>query len=241
MKKKILIFIISYNASHRLIRVFKRINFKKFKNYNVKILISDDRSNDDTIKYIKKIFSKNKRKVYYKINKKNLHYGGNIKSCLNYAQKRNFDYAVMIHGDDQYDPKYIPLMLKKIIKFKSISICGSKMRYKKKALNAKMPFYKFLGNIVLTKFFNFIYNTNFSDCHTGLWLYDLKKIKKTINLNKITNDYNFDNQLRIEIVKKNHHIYEVPIVAKYSDEKSSIHVFYAIKFFIEVVYKKIFS
>ena len=75
------------------------------------------------------------------------------------------------------------------------------MRYKK-ALIAKMPIYKFLGNIVLTKIFNLLYGTNFSDCHTGLWLYDINKIKKYIDFNKISNGYNFDNQLRIEIIKK---------------------------------------
>lgn len=239
MKKKLLIFIISYNASYRLINVFKKIDLKKLKNFDPHILISDDRSSDDTPELIKEIYLQNKKKVSCKFNKRNLHYGGNIKSCINYATNNKFEYAVMIHGDDQYNPKYIPSMLKKIVKYKSLCVCGSKMRYKKKALKAKMPFYKFLGNIVLTKIFNFIYNTNFSDCHTGLWLYDIKKLKKIINIKEITDGYNFDNQLRIEIVKKRNIIKEVPIIAKYSDEKSSIHIFYAIKFFFEVFYKKI--
>ena len=241
MKKKLLIFIITYNASHRLKRVFKRINFKKINRYDFKILISDDKSNDDTIRYIKYLYSKNKNKIVYKINPKNLHYGGNIKSCINFAINNKFDYAVMIHGDDQYDPKYIPSMLKKIKKDRVMCICGSKMRYKKKALIAKMPIYKFLGNIVLTKIFNLLYGTNFSDCHTGLWLYDINKIKKYIDFKKISNGYNFDNQLRIEIIKKQNLIKEVPIIARYSDEKSSVHIFYAIKFFIEIFYKRLFN
>ena len=239
MKKKLLIFIITYNASFRLINVFKKIDFKKLKNYNVKILISDDKSIDDTFDIAKKLAKKNKN-IFYKINKKNLHYGGNIKSCIKFAEKNNFDYAAMIHGDDQYNPKYLPGMLKKIEKYKSICVCGSKMNFKLKALKAKMPFYKFVGNIVLTNFFNFLYKTNFSDCHTGLWLYDVNKIKNQINLKNLTNGYNFDNQMRIEMVKKKTNISEVPIIAKYGDEKSSIHLFYAVKFIFETFYKRFF-
>ena len=146
----------------------------------------------------------------------------------------------MIHGDDQYNPKYLSEMLRIIEKKKSICVCGSKMNFKIKALKAKMPFYKFIGNIILTNFFNFLYNTNFSDCHTGLWLYDVNRIKKEINLKKLTNGYNFDNQIRIEIVKKKAEISEVPIIAKYGDENSSIHLFYAIKFLFETFYRRFF-
>jgi len=241
MKKKLLIFIITYNASHRLKRVYSKINLKKFKRYSVKIFISDDKSSDDTVDIIKKIYKKNKHKVSFKINKKNLHYGGNIKSCIDFAVKNKFDYAAMIHGDDQYNPKYLPSMLNKIEKQNSICVCGSKMNNKKKALEAKMPIYKFIGNIVLTNFFNIIFNTKFSDCHTGLWLYNVKKLNKKININSITNGYNFDNQMRIELVKNKLIIEEVPIVAKYGDERSSIHLFYAVHFFLETIYKKFFT
>ena len=58
MKKKLLIFIITYNASFRLTNVLKKIDLKKFKKYDVKILISDDKSSDDTINIIKEISKK---------------------------------------------------------------------------------------------------------------------------------------------------------------------------------------
>ena len=50
-KKKILIFIISYKASFRILDVYKRIPFKDLKKYNIKVLLSDDNSKDDTMKY----------------------------------------------------------------------------------------------------------------------------------------------------------------------------------------------
>jgi GT2 family glycosyltransferase len=109
-KKKILIFIISYKASFRVLQVYQKIPFKHLKNFFVKVLISDDFSNDDTINYIKRIDNDNN--VYTNENKNNLGYGAHIKKCLNFAIKNKFDYAIMIHGDGQYSPKYIPAMLK---------------------------------------------------------------------------------------------------------------------------------
>ena len=44
MKDKILIFIITYKASFRVLDVIKKIPFKYLKNKNYKILISDDDS-----------------------------------------------------------------------------------------------------------------------------------------------------------------------------------------------------
>tara|TARA_Y100000591_G_C21827447_1_gene697519 strand:- start:218 stop:937 length:720 start_codon:yes stop_codon:yes gene_type:complete len=237
MKKKILIFIITYKASYRLKKIFNLIEFKKLKNYKIKILISDDNSKDDTIEIAKEIYKKNKSLVILKNNKKRLNYGGNIKSCLNYALKNNFDYAVMVHGDGQYHPKYILPIIKKLEQNNSAAVCGSRMINKKNALKGNMPFYKFIGNIFLTKLFNIIYSTNYTDCHTGYWIYNLQYLNKSI-LFSLTNTFNFDNQMRINLTKNKLKIKEIPIKTIYGSERSSVHLIYALKFFFETILKK---
>ena len=239
MKKKILIFIITYHASFRLKKVFDLIQFKKLKNYRVKILISEDNSKDDTLEVAKKIYKKNRSLVFLKNNKKRLNYGGNIKSCLNYAIKNNFDYAIMVHGDGQYHPKYILPIVKKLEHSDSAAVCGSRMVNKKNAIKGNMPFYKFIGNIILTKIFNITYSTNFTDCHTGYWIYNFKYIKKNA-LNNLTNTFNFDNQMRINLLKNNLEIKEIPIKTIYGSERSSVHLEYALKFFFETIIKKFY-
>ena len=102
-----------------------------------------------------------------------------------------------------------------------------------------MPFYKFIGNIFLTKLFNIVYSTKFTDCHTGYWIYNFKYIKKNV-LNNLTNTFNFDNQMRINLVKNNLEIKEIPIKTIYGSERSSIHLKYAIKFFFETITKKFY-
>ena len=132
MKKKILIFILTYQSSYRLLNIMTKIKKLNLSKDSYKILISDDCSTDDTVKYIKKI--KPSKNIKIIINKKNLHYGGNIKQCLNYAIKKKFDYAIMIHGDDQYDAKYIPIISKKLKQRGVDMVTGSRMLEKRNAL-----------------------------------------------------------------------------------------------------------
>jgi glycosyltransferase involved in cell wall biosynthesis len=231
MNKKLLIFIVTYNSSFRLKLILKKI--QKIKNINYKILISDDCSNDDTSKYIP---NQNKN-IYININKRNLGYGGNIKKCINFAIKKKFDYAVMIHGDNQYDASYISKLYKIIGKNNVDAVTGSRMKNFKSALNGKMPFYKFIGNYILTRIFNLYFNTQFTDAHTGLWMYNLQSLND-VKFNNLDSKFNFDNQLRIQFVKLNKKIIEIPIKTYYRNEKSSFHFIYSIKYLIDIFFNK---
>ena len=55
MKKKILIFIVTYQSSFRVSNIIKKIKKLNLKKDLYKILISDDCSTDDTVNYIKKV------------------------------------------------------------------------------------------------------------------------------------------------------------------------------------------
>ena len=239
MKKKILVFIITYNASFRILTVLNKIKKLNKRRDHFKILISDDCSTDDTCNYIKKINSASKIKII--LNKENLGYGANIKRCLRYALKENFDYALMIHGDDQYDAKYIPIMVKKLKEPSIKAITGSRMIKKSVAIKGGMPIYKFIGNVVLTKIFNILCKTNFTDCHTGLWGYNLK-IFRSINLNNMDDGFNFDNTTRISAVNHRLKVSEISIKTFYRTEESRWHIIYAfnfLKYLVINVFKKI--
>lgn len=235
MKKKIFIFIITYRAQFRVIKVFKKIPFKYLKKFTYTILISDDLSDDNTKDYILKIRNKFKN-VVINFNKKNIGYGAHIKKCLRVAIKGKYDYAIMIHGDNQYDPKYIKDLLQNSINNKNImAVVGSRMTNIQSAVKGKMPIYKLIGNVFLTKFFNLFMRTKFTDAHSGLWLYNLRAFKY-FDLSSITDSFNFDNQVRLSMVSKKMKIIEIPIKTFYGTENSYFHINYCFKFIIEVLF-----
>ena len=155
----------------------------------------------------------------------------------NFAIKKRFDYAVMIHGDNQYDAGYIPKLYKILNKNKVDAVTGSRMKNFKSALNGKMPLYKFIGNYILTKIFNLYFSTSFTDAQTGLWMYNLQSLKE-IKFNSLDSKFNFDNQLRIQFIKSNKKIIEMPIKTYYRNEKSSFHFIYSIKYLIDIFFNK---
>jgi cellulose synthase/poly-beta-1,6-N-acetylglucosamine synthase-like glycosyltransferase len=239
MKFKILIFIITYKASFRVLDLIKKIPFKYLRKHSYTIYASDDASKDNTILYLKQLKRKYKKKLVINENYINLGYGGNIKKCIRYAYKNKYDYAVMLHGDNQYNPRYIEKMVKLLIKNSSnVVISGSRMFNKSDALKGNMPIYKFLGNIFLTKLFNLFYNTNFTDCHTGYWAYNLKKINKSL-FKKSDDNFCFDIDMRLLLAKDRLSIKEIPIKTFYGSERSSTHFIYALRFFLKIIKFKI--
>ena len=173
MKKKLLIFVVTYKASFRIFNLIKKIPFKKLSKFDYQIYISDDNSDDNiSLKYIKLTKYKFGSKVKLNFNKNNIGYGANIKKCIKYALKNKYDYAAMLHGDNQYDPKYLSNMINLMTgKDKYDAIVGSRLMNKKSALKGNMPLYKYLGNIFLSTYFNFFFNLKFTDCHTGYCMY----------------------------------------------------------------------
>lgn len=238
MCKKFLVFVVHYNSFNFLKKIVNEINLLNTKNFDV--LISDDCSNIDVNK-LKKIIKKSKKKIIFNRNKNNFGYGKNIKFCLNYAIKKNYDFALMLHGDNQYKTKYITTFYNKIKnnKNKFDIICGSRMMNKKSALNGKMPIYKFVGNLILTSFFNYVFKSNITDAHSGLWLYNLSSLKK-VTFEKLDNGYLFDHELRIEFIKNGLDINnEISIETQYSTEKSNFHILYAFNFLMKILKFKI--
>ena len=117
--KKIAVFVVAYNAADTLVQVLERIP-NKILGIIEEIFVIDDHSTDDTYlvgaKY-KKLKGMDKLNVYR--NKKNLGYGGNQKAGYDYVIKKGYDYVALLHGDGQYPPEALPILLKPIIEGKS--------------------------------------------------------------------------------------------------------------------------
>ena len=76
--------------------------------YVDEVLVVDDGSTDDTVEVAT---AAGAAVVSHVVNKG---YGAAIRTCFNYAKENNFDVMVILDGDGQHDPAYIPDFIKKI-------------------------------------------------------------------------------------------------------------------------------
>lgn len=220
------IFIIAYQAAQTLITAYKRVPVA-LKRRAKEIYCFDDCSDDNTyyagLGY--KVANNVKNFTLYK-NPKNLGYGGNQKKGYRYAIKKGYDVVVMLHGDAQYAPEKIPSLLEPFYGKNSEKIglvMGSRMMGN--PLKGGMPLYKFIGNKLLTFLENLILGTNFSEFHSGYRAFNLHALK-SIPFDKCSNDFHFDSEVIIMLLRAGYKIIEVPIPTYYGKgSKSYVNVF----------------
>ena len=212
----------AYQAVNTLDKVLDLIP-SEVKRMVEEIYILDDASDDNTYyaavgyKALKKL---KKLKVYR--NPKNLGLGGNQKHAFNYAIKKGFDVLALLHGDNQYDPRYLSSLLKPLIEDKADFVFGSRMI--SHPLKGGMPLYKFLGNRFLTFVENILLDMNLSEYHSGYRLFNVHSLKK-VPFNRNSDDFVFDTEIIIQFKEAGVRIAELPIPTFYGDEISHVKVF----------------
>ncbi|MCJ8331233.1 MAG: glycosyltransferase [Lentisphaeria bacterium] len=215
--KKIGIFIVAYNASSTITSVLDRIKPETWERI-AEVFIFDDHSADDTAAVAdaeKPPAYADKIKTYK--NQLNLGYGGNQKRGYRYAIENNFDIVVMLHGDGQYAPEALDELINPLVNEEADAVFGSRMMEKGSALKGGMPYYKYLGNKILTNFQNILVGEKLSEYHSGYRAYNVHALKK-IPLLRNTNDFHFDNEIIIQLIEGKFKIVEVPIPTYYGDE-----------------------
>ena len=224
MKKKLLILIVAYNHEKFITSVLDRINDNLFKTYEVEVLINDDSSSDNTLN-ITKDYIKNKtdKKIKYTVlsNPVNQGYGGNQKIGFLYAMKNDFDFVALVHGDGQYAPEYLETLVEPLNEENTDAVFGSRMINKDGAIKGGMPFYKYIGNKILTFYQNKLFNKNFTEFHSGYRIYKVQSLKK-IPYELNNNDHSFDNEIIIQLLMANLNIKELPIPTYYGEEISYV-------------------
>ena len=216
--RKIGILIVAYNAVTTLSKVLDRIPKNVYEEID-EIAVFDDASKDETYaltvgyKAIKKL-----EKISIFLNEKNLGYGGNQKKGFKYFIEKNFDVVVLLHGDGQYAPEILSEMYSPIIEGNAEVVLGSRMMRKYGgALKGGMPYYKFIGNRILSGYENHSLKMNLTEFHSGYRAYSISGLKK-ISLENCSDDFHFDTQIIIKAHHNNLKIIEVPIPTYYGDE-----------------------
>ncbi len=215
--RRVLIFIVAYNAETTIEKVLGRIPPSLHQD-GVEILIIDDSSRDETfVNGLRYQQSHSAFKITVLRTTENQGYGGNQKLGYRYAIDNGFDVVALVHGDGQYAPEKLPALLAPLIAGKADAVFGSRMIDKQAARAGGMPLYKWLGNQILTSFQNRMLGTQLSEFHSGYRLYSTKALAR-IPFEKNTNDFHFDTEIIIQLILKKLRIAELPIPTFYGEE-----------------------
>ncbi len=209
--------------------------------YIDRIYVIDDCSKDRTVNLIEE--EKDDRIVLIK-HKNNQGVGGAIVSGYKAALDDNMDIAVVLAGDNQMDPQYIPKLCKPIIE--GIVDYTKGNRLSNPANWKGMSKWRLFGNLILN-FLNKIVSGywSVSDPQNGYTAISKSALQK-LDLEKIYKRYAFENDLLVCLNKKNLKVLSVPIPARYGKEKSNIKYpafiinisFFFIRAFIQRIYEK---
>ncbi|MBN2746288.1 MAG: glycosyltransferase family 2 protein [Bacteroidales bacterium] len=222
---KIVVVMPAYNAVQTLEMTYKEIPFDIVDD----VILVDDSSKDSTALVAKQIGIQ-----HIIVHEENKGYGGNQKTCYNRALDLNADIVIMLHPDYQYTPKLIHSMAYMIANQVYPVVLASRI-LGKGAINGGMPKYKYLANRVLTLIQNLLMNQKLSEYHTGFRAYHAE-VLKSIDFNKFSDDFIFDNQVIAAIFAKGYEIGEMTCPTKYTEESSSINFSRSVKYGIGVLW-----
>jgi len=209
--KRIAIVMPAYNAERTLRACYEAVP----KEWADDVILVDDCSRDRTVDVARGL------PIHVIVHPKNRGYGGNQKTCYRAAKERGADIAVMVHPDHQYDPKFIPEMIRAMVDGGYKAVFGSRMMVRENALAGGMPRWKYLANIALTTIGNTALGTGLTEFHSGFRAYDTSLFDE-FDIEENSDDFVFDTEIIIQIASRGIPIKEVPISTRYFPEASQI-------------------
>jgi glycosyltransferase involved in cell wall biosynthesis len=182
------------------------------------VFVFDDHSTDRTYQVgLSQVGTPHGAKLVMKRNERNLMYGGNQKAGYRYAIEQGFDIVVLLHGDGQYAPEVMNRLLAPLERGSADLVLGSRMLEPGGARRGKMPLYKFFGNRILTTVQNALLGSRLSEFHSGYRAYSVAALRN-LPIDGLSDDWHFDTQIILELMRAGYRIREVPIPTYYGDE-----------------------
>jgi glycosyltransferase involved in cell wall biosynthesis len=149
-RKRVGIFIVAFQAERFIASVLERIP-TGLRDLFAEILVIDDSSSDHTFDTAREAGERlGLTNVSVLRTPFNRGYGGNQKLGYLHAIKQGWDYVVLLHGDGQYAPEFLPQIVSALGDQEPDALIASRMIRRRDALRGGMPLYKWLGNQVLT-------------------------------------------------------------------------------------------
>ena len=215
----------AYNAERTLERVIDQLPAV----LRDSVLLVDDASHDETVEEAKRL---GLRFVRHAANRG---YGGNQKTCYREALALGARYVVMLHPDDQYDGRVIPVAVELLRLGIADVVLGNRIRTRREALDGGMPPVKYFANRGLTLLQNMATGQNLGEWHSGFRAYRAEVLQR-LPLEANDDGFVFDSQFLLQCVEAGVRIADVPVPVRYHDEMSSISLLDASRYAVRTLW-----
>ena len=217
-ENRVAVFIVCYNAERHIGEVLGRIP-DWVSSQLAEVFVIDDSSADSTVQQaVAAKWTEANASLRIFQTPYNQGYGGNQRLGYHYAIAQGFDIVVLLHGDGQYAPEFLPDLLAEYSRPAGAdAVYGSRFMTKWGALAGGMPLYKFTGNRILTWLQNRMIGTRLSELHSGYRSYRTAALRRIpYQLNSL--GFDFDADIIIQFHAAGLAIREVAIPTYYGDE-----------------------
>ena len=173
---KILLFIPMYNCEKQIIDVLKSLKPEIYR-YLSEIIIVNNRSTDNGERIVIDFLNKNKFKIPVAFLKNDLNYGlgGSHKVAFDYAVNNNFDYIIVLHGDNQANIFDILPYLKNKDYEKYDCFLGA--RFMKGSRLIGYSKFRIIGNKIYNLLYSMVTLNKIYDLGSGLNMYKVQILK----------------------------------------------------------------
>ncbi len=212
--KKIAVIVPAYKVAKQLEKVVS--SMPDFVDY---IVVVDDFCPEESGNSIDNTPDKRRFVLY---NKTNLGVGGAVMRGYKKALELQADYIVKMDGDGQMNPNYLGSLLQPLLDEKADYTKGN--RFFDFAALKKMPKTRLIGNSLLS--FGVKVASGYWDIMdpTNGYVAITKAALQQLDFDKIDQRYFFETDMLINLYLNNSVVKDVPIPAKYEDEKSNLNI-----------------
>lgn len=234
MKDKILLFIPGYNCEKQITRVLNQIDSSVL-NFVDEVIMVNNISTDGTEKMVIK-FIQEHPEMPLKLLRNNMNYGlgGSHKVAFNYAIDNNFNYVIVLHGDDQGNVQDLLPVLKENI-YKNYDCCLGARFMRDSKLKGYSKF-RIFGNIVYNCLFSLVVRRKIYDLGSGLNMYNVNILKNKF-YNKFPDKLTFNCYMILASHYYKHNILFFPISWREDDQISNVKMFSQALSTLEMLFK----
>lgn len=175
-KDKILLFIPMYNCEKQIVRVLGQLT-ENVCRYLSAVVIVNNRSTDNGEAVVRQYLTEHRLGIPVEIlrNDENYGLGGSHKVAFNYAVEHNFDYIIVLHGDDQGSiDNIIPYLKSRDYRYFD---CFLGARFMKGSKLEGYSKFRTFGNIVYNMLFSIGTLSRIYDLGSGLNMYKVSVLK----------------------------------------------------------------